>query len=90
MRAHAAAGGNHKDDQRRKSQAEAHHRQRYAADSTAVTAALRSELVALRGDVGARRLLARHIDELVTVPTDDPAIFFDVDTAEDLARLSVG
>ena len=54
------------------------------------SAALRFELVALRGDVGARRLLAQHIDELVTVPTDDPAIFFDVDTAEDLARLSAG
>jgi molybdenum cofactor cytidylyltransferase len=54
------------------------------------SAALRAELLALRGDVGARRVLARHSFDLVTVPTDDPAIFFDVDTAEDLARLSAG
>ena len=54
------------------------------------SALLRSELAQLRGDVGARGLLAKHADELVSVPSDDPAIFFDVDTAEDLARLSAG
>ena len=54
------------------------------------SAALRAELVQLRGDVGARRVLAHHMDEIVTVPTDDPAIFFDVDTKEDFARLSGG
>jgi len=52
--------------------------------------ALRAELVAMRGDVGARKVLAQHLYEIVTVPTNDPAIFFDVDTAEDLARLSAG
>ena len=53
-------------------------------------AALRSELIALRGDVGARGILAQHADDIVVVPTDDAAIFFDVDTAQDLARLSAG
>ena len=48
---------------------------------------LRTALVALKGDVGARDILERHAREIVVVPTDDPAIFVDIDTAEDLARL---
>ena len=51
------------------------------------SARLRSELVALKGDVGARDILERHVREIVVVPTDDAAIFVDIDTAEDLARL---
>ncbi len=51
------------------------------------SAAMRAELVALRGDVGARDILTRHAREIVAVPTDDPAIFVDIDTVQDLARL---
>jgi len=51
------------------------------------SAALRAELLALRGDVGAREVLARHADAIVVVPTDDRGVLVDIDTPEDLARL---
>lgn len=44
-----------------------------------------SELVHLRGDEGARRLLARY--PTAAVELDDPGVLFDVDTVEDLAAL---
>ncbi len=50
-------------------------------------AALRDELLALDGDIGARELLARHADSIEAVVTDDPGIFVDIDTREDLGRL---
>lgn len=46
---------------------------------------LYSELIALTGDEGARRLLARYAAQPVEV--EDPGVLVDVDTAEDLARL---
>jgi molybdenum cofactor cytidylyltransferase len=49
---------------------------------------LHDELLALRGDSGARAVIARHHDELVPVPVDDPGIFVDIDTPEELARIS--
>jgi len=45
---------------------------------------LYSELIALDGDEGARRLLARYAAQPVVV--DDPGVLLDVDTADDLAR----
>jgi len=51
-------------------------------------ASLREELLALSGDSGARMLLQRHAAEVERVPVDDPGILQDVDTREDLARLS--
>lgn len=53
-------------------------------------AALRAELMALRGDVGARELLALHAASVAHVVTSDPGIFVDIDTAEDLRRLETG
>ena len=50
-------------------------------------AALRDELLALRGDVGAREIIARHASAVVLLPSDDPGIFVDIDTPEDLRRL---
>ncbi len=44
-----------------------------------------SELVHLKGDEGARRLLARY--PTAAVELDDPGVLFDVDTVDDLARL---
>jgi molybdenum cofactor cytidylyltransferase len=44
-----------------------------------------SELVHLRGDEGARRLLARYPSAAVEL--DDPGVLFDVDTVEDVAAL---
>lgn len=46
---------------------------------------LYSELMALQGDEGARRIVARYPAQPITV--DDPGVHVDVDTAEDLARL---
>jgi molybdenum cofactor cytidylyltransferase len=45
---------------------------------------LYSELIALQGDEGARRLLARYAAQPVVV--DDPGVLVDVDTEDDLAR----
>jgi len=46
-------------------------------------AELYSELIALDGDEGARRIVARFPSHAVEV--DDPGVLFDVDTREDLA-----
>ena len=51
-------------------------------------AALRDELLALDGDVGARGLLERHARALVRVETTDGGIFVDIDTPQDLAGLA--
>lgn len=47
-----------------------------------------ADLVALRGDEGARRLVARHAAEAVAV--DDPGVLMDVDTVADLEALRGG
>lgn len=46
---------------------------------------LYSELTALRGDEGARRVVARYAAQ--PIPVDDPGVHVDIDTVEDLARL---
>ena len=46
-------------------------------------AELFSELVMLKGDEGARRLLARYPSAAVEL--DDPGVLFDIDTVDDLA-----
>jgi molybdenum cofactor cytidylyltransferase len=43
-----------------------------------------SELAALRGDEGAKALLARHAAELIKVPLGDPGVIRDIDTPADL------
>jgi len=48
-------------------------------------AELFSELVALNGDEGARRLVARYPAQAVEV--DDPGVLIDIDTVQDLAAL---
>ncbi|HET9650879.1 MAG TPA: nucleotidyltransferase family protein [Usitatibacter sp.] len=53
-------------------------------------ASLRDELLALGGDVGARSVVARHADAVREVATDDPGIFIDIDTPEDLRRIQPG
>jgi molybdenum cofactor cytidylyltransferase len=49
-------------------------------------AALRAELLALEGDSGARAVIERHAAALQRVPVDDPGIFIDIDTREDLRK----
>ncbi|MFG6449793.1 NTP transferase domain-containing protein [Roseateles sp. BYS180W] len=46
---------------------------------------LYSELTALRGDLGARRLLARYPAQAVEL--DDPGVLLDIDTLDDLTRV---
>lgn len=46
---------------------------------------LYSELTALQGDEGARRIVARYAAQAIEV--DDPGVHVDVDTEQDLARL---
>ncbi len=52
------------------------------------SAALRSELVALDADAGARSIVESHRDGVRLVPVDDPGIFVDLDTREQLAALA--
>jgi len=42
------------------------------------------ELLALKGDEGAKQLLAAHESELVKIPVGDPGVIRDIDTPEDL------
>ena len=42
-------------------------------------------LAQLRGDEGAKRLLAEHASEIVKIPVGDPAVLRDIDTPGDLA-----
>jgi molybdenum cofactor cytidylyltransferase len=50
-------------------------------------ASLIPQLMALRGDQGARRVLDRLGPALALVPTDDPGILLDIDEPSDLARI---
>ncbi|MGE0725289.1 MAG: NTP transferase domain-containing protein, partial [Alphaproteobacteria bacterium] len=49
-----------------------------------------AEMAAVSGDVGARRLLADHADQVAEVETGDAGILIDVDTPEALAALGTG
>jgi CTP:molybdopterin cytidylyltransferase MocA len=44
--------------------------------------------LALEGDSGARKLINAHASDVVSVEVSDAAIFADVDSRPDLARLS--
>ena len=45
---------------------------------------LRAQLLQLRGDTGARDLIARHSGRVVRIPVDDPGVVQDIDTPADL------
>jgi molybdenum cofactor cytidylyltransferase len=47
--------------------------------------AFHAELIDLRGDVGARKLLDEHEAKLVKIPVGDPGVIRDIDTPGDLA-----
>jgi molybdenum cofactor cytidylyltransferase len=51
-------------------------------------AAYFAEMMRIAGDVGAKQLLADHQASVIKVPVDSDAIFADVDTPADLARLT--
>jgi len=50
-----------------------------------IASRFRDELLQLRGDEGAKRLLERHASDLVKIPIGDPAVLRDIDTPGDLA-----
>lgn len=50
-----------------------------------ISGQFRSELEALSGDEGAKKLLARHADKLVKIPVGDPGVIRDIDKPSDLA-----
>jgi molybdenum cofactor cytidylyltransferase len=47
-------------------------------------AAMLDELLALKGDEGARAVLKRHHAEIERIPVDDPGVVFDIDRKEDI------
>jgi molybdenum cofactor cytidylyltransferase len=51
----------------------------------AISGKFLQELLALRGDEGAKQLLAAHERELVKIPVGDPGVIRDIDTPGDLA-----
>jgi len=46
-----------------------------------------TEMQGIQGDKGARELLGRHADDIVTLEMSDDAVLVDVDTPEDLERV---
>jgi molybdenum cofactor cytidylyltransferase len=52
------------------------------------SAAYKPELLTLRGDTGARRLLHKHADHVVECHTDDEGVVLDLDTPEQWHKLS--
>jgi molybdenum cofactor cytidylyltransferase len=44
-----------------------------------------NELISLKGDEGAKHLLAAHAARMVKIPLGDPGVIRDIDTPEDLA-----
>jgi molybdenum cofactor cytidylyltransferase len=50
-----------------------------------ISSRLRERLARLRGDEGAKQLLAEHASEIVKIPVGDPAVLRDIDTPGDLA-----
>jgi molybdenum cofactor cytidylyltransferase len=52
-----------------------------------ISSDLEAEIMASEGDVGARRVLARHSDEVEEIDMGTDAVLLDIDSAEDLGVL---
>jgi len=50
-----------------------------------IAGAFFDELISLKGDEGARQLLAAHAARMVIIPVGDPGVIRDIDTPADLA-----
>jgi molybdenum cofactor cytidylyltransferase len=50
-----------------------------------ISSTFREQLLVLKGDEGAKELLATHERELVKIPVGDPGVIRDIDRPEDLA-----
>ena len=47
-----------------------------------------AEVQALKGDVGCRAIFGDHTEDILKLPVDDPGILLDIDSQDDLERLS--
>ena len=54
-----------------------------------ISAKFRSELEALRGDEGAKKIVAANEASLVKVPVGDPGVLRDIDTPQDLVPRAI-
>ena len=54
-----------------------------------ISAKYRSELLALRGDEGARKIVAANEAGLVKIPVGDPGVLRDIDTPQDLVARAI-
>ena len=50
-----------------------------------IAGAFFNELISLKGDAGAKQLLAAHAARMVKIPVGDPGVIRDIDTPQDLA-----
>jgi len=50
-----------------------------------IAGAFFNELISLKGDEGAKQVLAAHAARMVKIPVGDPGVIRDIDTPEDLA-----
>lgn len=50
-----------------------------------IAGAFFNELISLKGDEGAKQLLAAHAARMVKIPVGDPGVIRDIDTPQDLA-----
>lgn len=48
------------------------------------------EMQALKGDVGCRAIFGDHTEGILKVPVDDPGILLDIDSRDDLEKLTAG
>lgn len=56
----------------------------YRGHPVGISAKFRLELEQLKGDQGAKKLVANHASELVKIPVGDPGVIRDIDKPEDL------
>ena len=45
------------------------------------------QLFAIRGDIGARKIIHANPKQVLTIEIDDPLCFFDIDTVKDFEKL---
>ncbi|HKQ27582.1 MAG TPA: molybdopterin-guanine dinucleotide biosynthesis protein MobA, partial [Burkholderiales bacterium] len=49
-----------------------------------ISGAMFEQLILLKGDEGAKRILGQGADRLVKIPVGDPGVIRDIDTPDDL------
>lgn len=62
----------------------------YRGHPVGLAARFRTELLALRGDIGARGILSAHWETIEWIMTNDSGVLIDIDVPEDLAQVGKG